>query len=187
MKYVLLCLVTLLCIFLCYCGMGGVGVFSQEALMDRIVPILRDEGLSYRKFQPILAREARPGETVETTTGDGKETVNQAGAEDYVVKNQTKAGEMYIVEKEEFEKRYEFQKEAADGFSEYRPKGTIVALEMTPAMLNRLGLETTFYFMASWDEKMVVKKDDFLVSPPDFSEVYRIARKEFFETYRAID
>jgi len=30
---------------------------------------------------------------------------------------------------------------------------------------------------------MVVKKGDFLVSPLDYSEVYRIAKKEFFETY----
>ena len=31
---------------------------------------------------------------------------------------------------------------------------------------------------------MVLKTGDFIVSPcPDFKEVYRIARKEFFETY----
>ena len=31
---------------------------------------------------------------------------------------------------------------------------------------------------------MIVKKGDFLVSPLDYSEVYRIANKEFFETYK---
>ena len=34
---------------------------------------------------------------------------------------------------------------------------------------------------------MIVKKDDFLVSPLDYSEIYRIANKEFFETYKPKD
>ena len=32
---------------------------------------------------------------------------------------------------------------------------------------------------------MTVKKGDLLVSPLDYSEVYRIANKEFYETYKA--
>ena len=40
--------------------------------------------------------------------------------------------------------------------------------------------------MANWGEKMVVRKNDYLVSPLDNSEVYRIARKEFFETYKKL-
>ena len=31
---------------------------------------------------------------------------------------------------------------------------------------------------------MIVKKDDYLVSPMEYNEVYRIANKEFFETYK---
>ena len=31
---------------------------------------------------------------------------------------------------------------------------------------------------------MIVKENDYLVSPIDMSEVYRIAKTEFFETYR---
>ena len=73
--------------------------------------------------------------------------------------------------------------ELGDGFSEYVAKGKIVAVEMSSALLERLGLKQEFQFMAPWDEEMVVKENDFLVSPQDFSEVYRIARKEFFETY----
>ena len=38
--------------------------------------------------------------------------------------------------------------------------------------------------MAPWGEKMIVKVGDYLVSPLNYSEVYRIAEKEFFETYR---
>ena len=33
-------------------------------------------------------------------------------------------------------------------------------------------------------EKIIVKENDFIVCPLDYSEVYRIAKKEFFETYK---
>ena len=39
-------------------------------------------------------------------------------------------------------------------------------------------------FKASWDEDMVLKKGDMIVTTPDKNEVYRIALKEFKETYR---
>jgi NAD(P)-dependent dehydrogenase (short-subunit alcohol dehydrogenase family) len=39
-------------------------------------------------------------------------------------------------------------------------------------------------FMAPWDQPEKVELNDFLVTPPDHSEIYRIARKEFFETYK---
>ena len=44
--------------------------------------------------------------------------------------------------------------------------------------------ENEFYIITSWNEKMIVKKDDYLVSPMEYNEVYRIANKEFFETYK---
>lgn len=38
--------------------------------------------------------------------------------------------------------------------------------------------------IAAWGETQPVKVGDFLASPDEtYSEVYRIARKEFFETY----
>jgi hypothetical protein len=40
-------------------------------------------------------------------------------------------------------------------------------------------------FVASWGRNMVLKTGDMIVSPcPNFSEVYRIARQEFDETYK---
>ena len=39
-------------------------------------------------------------------------------------------------------------------------------------------------FIAKWGRLMTLKTGDFIVSPlPYLDEVYRIARKEFFETY----
>ena len=40
--------------------------------------------------------------------------------------------------------------------------------------------------MAPWGERMVVKSGDYLVAPMNYSEVYRVAEKEFFETYREV-
>ncbi|EGC37067.1 hypothetical protein DICPUDRAFT_150380 [Dictyostelium purpureum] len=42
-----------------------------------------------------------------------------------------------------------------------------------------------FYLIAQWGEKMVFKENDFLVVPINLTpNIYRIANKEFFETYK---
>jgi len=57
----------------------------------------------------------------------------------------------------------------------YQAKGIAVAVEYGGPEIQ---------FTASWGEPMVLKPGDMVVSPmPDLNEVYRIARKEFFETY----
>ena len=55
---------------------------------------------------------------------------------------------------------------------------------MTKELLDQVGIDEEYYFIAAWGEEMVTKKDDYLACPLDHSEVYRIARKEFFETYK---
>lgn len=132
----------------------------------------------------VLAKKAEGGEVVETVTGDGWETTNEAEPGDYIVQNQTEAGEQYVVPEEDFFKKYELVDEyQPGGFSEYHPIGKIIALELTPKRLERLGLPREFVFSTDWGEDMVAKAGDFLGGPTDFSEVYRLARKEFFETY----
>lgn len=159
---------------------------NQTEIQKTILPALRERGIVYEKFQKVFARRANEGERINTRTADGLETTNAAKPGDFVVKNQTEAGEEYILSKEKFKKRYQFLREAEAGYAEYQPIGKIVALEMNAAELEQLRLPSEFHFTAPWGEDMVCKKGDFLVSPPDFSEVYRIARKEFFETYRKI-
>lgn len=158
-------------------------MIKQEDLKKILIPELRSNGVQYRKNKNVFARKAKPGEYVQTITKDGLETVNFAKPESYIVKNQTDAGEMYILEKENFEKRYVFKGEAGEEFSEYIAIGKIMALEMNDAVLNKFGWEKEFSFEAPWGEAMVVKENDFFASPLDYSEIYRIARKEFFETY----
>lgn len=159
-------------------------VFSQGEILQKLRPSLESDGKVYRKKLNVLAKKARGGEIIETVTGDGLETTNEAGAGDYIVQNQTEAREQYIVPEEDFSKKYEPAEAPQEGvFTEYRPTGKIAALELTDEQLNKLNLPQEFYFMAPWGEEMVAKVGDFMGGPTDFSEVYRLARKEFFETY----
>ncbi|MGI9525493.1 MAG: hypothetical protein ACR2MS_00120 [Weeksellaceae bacterium] len=158
-------------------------ILTQEMLMDKMIPILQSKGEVYRKYKKVLARKAVAGEKIITITSDGVETVNVAEEGDYVVKNQTDAEEMYIMSAEKFEKRYEWLSQVDDEYSLYKPIGKVVAKEIDNTLIKQLGHGDEFKFIAPWGEEMVAKKGDYLVSPLSYEEVYRIAKKEFFETY----
>jgi len=93
---------------------------------------------------------------------------------------------MYAVKADCFEERYQFLREAEEGFALYRASGEIDALELSDANLNALGLEAPFQFEAPWGETMVAKTGDYLAVPKGEEEVYRIARREFQETYAPV-
>lgn len=157
--------------------------FSQEQLLDTMKPYLKNTK-TYEKFKEIYAKKAEGGELIYTVTSDGVETKNIAKPGDYIVKNTTQAEEMYILKPSKFEKRYKYLKDEKNGWKIYKSVGKIKAVEVDKDLLKNLKVGELFYFTAPWGEKMVVKKGDFLVSPLDYSEVYRIAKKEFFETYK---
>ncbi|WP_149277024.1 hypothetical protein [Pareuzebyella sediminis] len=156
---------------------------SQEMLLKKLIPYFRKYGKTYKKFRKVYARRAEEGEEIHTVTDDGLETLNRAKKGDFVVKNQTNAQEMYIVSDEKFNERYRILTESEDGFAEYQPIGKIIAVALTPKVLNELDLGPEFKFMAPWGETMVAKQGDYLVCPTDYSEIYRIAHNEFLETY----
>jgi hypothetical protein len=158
-------------------------MISQEEIKKRILPLMEKSGQRFRKKTNVFAKKAEGGEKIETITADGKETVNTADPGDYLVKNQTGAEEMYIVSPEKFGERYVFLHQAEDGFAAYRATGEITALELTAPVLQELELPAPFHFEAPWGEKMIAREGDYLATPPDQSEVYRIARREFLETY----
>ena len=86
-----------------------------------------------------------------------------------------------------FNSRYEFKGNHDGDWKIYRPLGKIRGIKVNSKIMSQLGIvkgKKEFYIIANWGEKMIVKKNDYLVSPLDNSEVYRIAEKEFFETYR---
>ena len=157
---------------------------SQDEMKQMILPLLKTRGKIYQKVKKVFARKAKSVERITTTTSDGKETTNRAKPGDYIVKNQTDAKEEYVLTPQKFRTRYRFKKRSKSGFSEYEPTGRIYAIEVNKRLLNKFGVKTRFYFEAEWGSKMVVKEKDFLACPVGSEEVYRIARQEFFETYR---
>jgi hypothetical protein len=162
-------------------------MLTQNNIQAIFIPLLKKQGRQCAKKQNIWARVAAEGELIMTITSDGLETSNIANKGDMIVKNQTDAKEMYVMKATSFEQRYASNDEALsdnEGFQEYISIGKIWVLIMDATLLYSLNLPEEFYFEAPWGSSMVCKQDDYLVCPPDFSQVYRIARKEFFETYQ---
>jgi hypothetical protein len=161
-------------------------MISQEDMKALFLPLLQEKGAIFIKKQNIWAREAEAGEVIITVTNDGLETSNIANQGDMLVRNQTDAKEIYVMSKDSFSERYLKVENAVSGeieFEEFTAIGKIYALCIDKQLLTTLNLENAFYFEAPWSSNMICKEDDYLACPPDFSQVYRIARKEFFETY----
>lgn len=168
-------IITMLFILLGISIFGDENGISQAELLKKYTSALEKSPV-YEKFVPVYGRKAKMGEKIATVTKDGLETINTAKSGDYIVKNQTDAKEEYIVPAEKFEKRYVLGKKIDGTWNEYRPFGEIKAIKISS--------KKEFYIAAPWGEKMVVKDGDYLVSPLNYSEVYRIANHEFHETYR---
>lgn len=159
---------------------------SQPEMLALFRPVLDAEGIVFRKKQNVFAKKMQDEAVVVSETSDGFETMNHADIGDYLVKNQTTAGEMYVLKADKFEQRYQWLRAAEEGFEEYRPTGRVTAVELTPERQEAMKLPSTFHFEAPWGEDMVAKEGDYIAMPPDGREVYRIARKEFFETYEIL-
>ena len=121
------------------------------------------------------ARFAIEGEYIETWTDDGLETTNYAKDGDYVVKNlYTSMQEEYIVSNEMMTQRYDFVYEVTEG-GIYKPTGKVKAAIYSGQEIQ---------FIAKWGRNMTLKPGDMIVTPlPLCKEVYRIAAKEFYESY----
>lgn len=144
---------------------------SQEEAIEKFMPMIESEGDVFEKFTKIEARPAKPGELVETITSDGKETQNTAKEGDFIVKNIGGSGEEYILSGDKLAKRY---KQISDNV--YQAIGECMGIVYDGPEIQ---------FMASWEEPMILKPGDMIVTPlPNKGEVYRIARKEFESTYR---
>lgn len=160
---------------------------DQKHLVNSLSAVLLETGLDYKKFQTVKARVTKEGEKIVSTVGSGRETVNTAGAGDYVVENQTGAKEQYIVSGEKFRQRYSEDKELDDEWRIYKPLGRVKGIEVDRSILNILQQEGSFYIRASWGEAQRVDEGDMLATTlplTDEFEIYRIARREFSETYK---
>jgi len=162
-------------------------MLEQQELLTKIRPLLQREGAVFYKKKNIFARPAQQGETVHTTTSDGLETTNQAQAGDFVVRNQTSAGEAYIVPADKFVQRYVALHRTDGDWLEYQPTGRLTAVALTAERLADLGLPEAFEFVAPWGSSMVAKVGDYIGGPENLTEIYRIARTEFEETYALLE
>jgi hypothetical protein len=143
----------------------------QNLLVDQYMQLVKENGKTYRKKVNIFARISGGGEFIETFTTDGKETQRTTVEGNVVVRNP--GGEIYVIEPEQLERRYEPLDNYDGEWREYKPTGIIWAMEWE---------EDTIYFMASWNEEMVIKYGDMLATN-DGKTLYRIARTEFEQTY----
>lgn len=64
----------------------------------------------------------------------------------------------------------------------------MIGIEISRELTRVLGVGVEFFFKAPWGSDQLAREGDVFVSPwPDLDEVYRIARKEFDETYKLAD
>ena len=158
---------------------------AQADLMQYVLPLIKDANQQYEKFQRVYARPAVKGETIVSITDQGEETTNTAKHDDMVVRNLTEAQEEYIVSKAKFEDRYSEIQSIDDQWTLYAPKGEVMAIVITHEFTDQLKVGEEFCIMAPWGSEQLATEGDMFVAPlPDLDEVYRIARKEFDETYR---
>lgn len=151
---------------------------TQKEAFKTFYPFLLQSGKVYQKFGLVHAIKMSEGIYVETWTADGLETTNISNTNDMLVKNlQTEWQEIYLVPEEKFYKRY-IHFYNTDVGAIFIPKGKIVAFV-------HQGEDTEFY--APWGKLMILKTGDYIASSyPELNEVYRIAAKEFHETYKLI-
>lgn len=148
---------------------------TQKEAFNNYYPLIKNNGKVYSKYSLIRAYIALGGEYIETWTSDGLETTNVAKPGDFIVQNlQTESMEQYIISPSMFHKRYKFFYYDNTG-AIYIPVGKVFACQYQG--------ETT-KFIANWGREMVLKPGDYIACPfPESREVYRIASKEFYETY----
>jgi len=148
---------------------------TQDQAYSEFIPYINDTGKIYRKISPIYGRLAIENEYIETWTEDGLETTNYAKTGDYVVQNlYTSMREQYIVSPDMMLQRYDFVCNLDSG-GIYKPKGKVKAAIYSGEEIK---------FVAKWGRMMTLKPGDMIVTPlPDCKEVYRIAAKEFYESY----
>lgn len=161
-------------------------MLSQTEMLSHFLPLMKSEGKRYKKKSLVRAKRAEPGLVVVTRTSDGIETKNTAERGDWLVENQTSAKESYLIKAETFKIKYTLLDSLGNGWGCYRPIGEIYAYKVSSADLERVGDKDVVEFEAPWKESIVLKPGDFLVAPLNKTEIYRVARKEFIETYEEV-
>ncbi|MGL4630586.1 MAG: patatin-like phospholipase family protein [Leadbetterella sp.] len=167
---------------------------KQKDLIQLYSNHIKSNGQTYKKIKGVYAVEAVGGELVESITSGGFETKAIAPKGSFIVTNDTTAKEQYIIQKIKFETIYEKTREP--NYYEKKDNFHITGLEFTRENFLEILNKNVYneqqnkevYIETAWHESQVLKEGDMLVSNKvdDREEIYRIARKEFEETYQAI-
>lgn len=161
-------------------------MISQQEILAHFLPIIEKYGNRYKKSTLVKAKKAEPGTWISTLTSDGIETKNQAKAGDMLVENQTSSLEQYLVKEDIFSKKYVLEGSLEQGWSSYKPIGEILAYRISNVDFEYFRVLDILEFEAPWGESTIVKPGDYLAIPPEKNEIYRIAQKEFDETYKLV-
>lgn len=159
---------------------------TQKEMLAHFLPLLKAGGKRYVKKSLVRAKKATPGLEIVTKTSDGEETTNIASEGDWLVENQTSSNELYLVRSDTFRKKYRLEQSLEKGWGSYQPKGEAMGLKVQQEHLSGLTDSEVLNFEAPWKDSMICRVGDFLVVPPEENEIYRVARKEFEETYQLI-
>lgn len=152
----------------------GSYISLEEAAEDIVLKLA--SAPIYKKYGRVQARQALPGEKIETILPSGiTETVNTALEKDWVVTNPS--GERYIVSEEKFLRRYKPSQE----------KGTYDAIGYCRAISNYFNQPVKI--MASWGELQTGDENCMIAIVCDENgdmdgEPYIIDGTEFNKTYK---
>ncbi len=162
-------------------------LLSQQEAMSQILPILLSDGVRYQKYGQIIARQAIDKEEVVSITKYGIETHNTAEPGDYIVTNSTDMQEQYVLDSASFSQRYQHLRDMAEGRALYQAVGEIIGIQLTQGLLEQLSLPFHWQLMPVWEQPQYIGVNDYLVTPMDHSEIYRVALDEFRQTYHKKD
>ena len=169
-------------------AMGNVEDYESEEgnTLEDILPTLefKETTKQAKKYEYAKSSQNMPAmsytvvqqqQPVVTVTSDGKETQNTAEPNDIIMSGPSR--EQYVVKPEKFIGKR--------GLYTGKIGGTVTP-EQSPRIVARVeNITQDITFKAPWGEDMILKRGDYLVKDGD-QGYYRIAQKEYDETYNPI-
>ena len=85
-----------------------------------------------------------------------------------------------------FSKKYSLHQALGDGWGAYRAKGEVFAKQLTSKEILDFTGPNDFDFEGPQNKTVSLRPGDYMIIPIDKSEVYRITKKEFEQTYERV-
>jgi hypothetical protein len=134
---------------------------------------------TYEKFGKFNFEVSQDVQEVVTSIDGEVETTNIAHVGNLIITGIK--DEKYVLTLAQFIQNYEIEE-----FYHPEMKG-IARVKPQPRFAVQWNLEDQLIFIAPWGEKMICNEGDYLVAFQDFSEVYRIEKSVFEQTYKLVN